>query len=76
MTSPIRAGGRGSSPGRTRPTSDSLRIRRSSPTGSSRASRHSQLIRRTGYTAENKPVRVMVSIVPGDTLILQYTIPT
>jgi len=31
---------------------------------------------RTGYTAENKPVRVMISIVPGDTLILQYTIPT
>jgi GntR family transcriptional regulator len=31
---------------------------------------------RTGYTANNKPVRVMSSIVPGDTLILQYTIPT
>ena len=31
---------------------------------------------RTGYTAENKPVRVMVSIVPGDTLILQYKVPT
>jgi DNA-binding GntR family transcriptional regulator len=31
---------------------------------------------RTGYTADGKPVRVMVSIVPGDTLILQYTIPT
>jgi DNA-binding GntR family transcriptional regulator len=31
---------------------------------------------RTGYTADNKPVRVMISIVPGDTLILQYTIPT
>ena len=31
---------------------------------------------RTGYTAIGKPVRVMVSIVPGDTLILQYTIPT
>jgi GntR family transcriptional regulator len=31
---------------------------------------------RTGYTAENRPVRVMVSIIPGDTLILQYTIPT
>ena len=31
---------------------------------------------RTGYTAENRPVRVMISIVPGDTLILQYTIPT
>jgi GntR family transcriptional regulator len=31
---------------------------------------------RTGYTAEGKPVRVMISVVPGDTLILQYTIPT
>jgi len=31
---------------------------------------------RTGYTASDRPVRVMVSIVPGDTLILQYTIPT
>ena len=31
---------------------------------------------RTGYTAEDKPVRVMISIVPGDTLILQYTVPT
>jgi len=31
---------------------------------------------RTGYTAEGKPVRVMISIIPGDTLILQYTIPT
>lgn len=31
---------------------------------------------RTGYTATNRPVRVMISIVPGDTLILQYTIPT
>ncbi len=31
---------------------------------------------RTGYTAEDKPVRVMISVIPGDTLILQYTIPT
>jgi GntR family transcriptional regulator len=31
---------------------------------------------RTGYTADNKPVRVMISIIPGDTLILQYTVPT
>lgn len=31
---------------------------------------------RTGYTATDKPVRVMISIIPGDTLILQYTIPT
>jgi GntR family transcriptional regulator len=31
---------------------------------------------RTSYTTANKPVRVMVSIIPGDALILQYTIPT
>jgi DNA-binding GntR family transcriptional regulator len=31
---------------------------------------------RTGYTASDKPVRVMISVVPGDTLILQYIIPT
>ncbi len=31
---------------------------------------------RTGYTRNDKPVRVMVSIVPGDTLILRYVIPT
>jgi DNA-binding GntR family transcriptional regulator len=31
---------------------------------------------RAGYTANEKPVRVMVSIVPGYTLILQYTVPT
>ncbi|MFL6146913.1 MAG: GntR family transcriptional regulator [Pseudonocardiaceae bacterium] len=31
---------------------------------------------RTGYTAENQAVRVMVSIIPGDTLILQYKVPT
>lgn len=31
---------------------------------------------RTGYTSDDRPVRVMISIVPGDTLILQYTIPT
>ena len=31
---------------------------------------------RTGYTADDRAVRVMLSIIPGDTLILQYTIPT
>jgi GntR family transcriptional regulator len=31
---------------------------------------------RTGYTVNDKAVRVMVSIIPGDVLILQYTIPT
>ena len=30
---------------------------------------------RTGYTATDKPVRVMMSVIPGDALILQYTIP-
>ncbi len=36
----------------------------------------SQELIRTGYTATGKPVRVMISIDPGDTLILQYTFPT
>jgi GntR family transcriptional regulator len=31
---------------------------------------------RTGYTVSNQAVRVMVSIIPGDTIILQYTVPT
>jgi GntR family transcriptional regulator len=31
---------------------------------------------RTGYTAAGKAVRVMISIVPGDTLVLRYAIPT
>ena len=31
---------------------------------------------RTGYTATDKPVRVMISVISGDALILQYTIPT
>jgi DNA-binding GntR family transcriptional regulator len=31
---------------------------------------------RTGYTADNRAVRVMLSIIPGDVLILQYTVPT
>src|ERR1700733_1755845 len=29
---------------------------------------------RTGYTRTNQAVRVMVSIIPGDTLILEYKI--
>jgi DNA-binding GntR family transcriptional regulator len=29
---------------------------------------------RTGYTADHRAVRVMVSIIPGDTLILQYKV--
>lgn len=31
---------------------------------------------RTGYTSADRAVRVMISIIPGDTLILQYTVPT
>jgi len=31
---------------------------------------------RVGYTADGKAVRVMVSIVPGDSLILRYVVPT
>jgi GntR family transcriptional regulator len=31
---------------------------------------------RTGYSATDKPVRMMISIIPGHTLILQCTIPT
>ena len=31
---------------------------------------------RTGYTANNQAVRVMISIIPGDTLILQYKVRT
>lgn len=31
---------------------------------------------RTGYTTEDRAVRVSVSVVPGETLILQYIVPT
>jgi GntR family transcriptional regulator len=31
---------------------------------------------RTGHTASGKAVRVMVSIVPGGTLVLRYVVPT
>jgi len=31
---------------------------------------------RTAYTAQDKPVRVMVAIIPGDALVLRYKIPT
>jgi GntR family transcriptional regulator len=31
---------------------------------------------RTAYTAQGKPVRVMVAVVPGDVLVLRYKIPT
>lgn len=31
---------------------------------------------RTGYTRTDQAVRVMVSIIPGDALILEYKIPT
>ncbi len=32
--------------------------------------------RRTGYTAEDKPVRLMISIIPGDTIVLRYVVAT
>ncbi len=32
--------------------------------------------RRIGCTADDRAVRVMVSIIPGDTLILRYVVPT
>lgn len=31
---------------------------------------------RTGYTRNDKPVRVMIAVVPGDALILRYVVPT
>jgi GntR family transcriptional regulator len=31
---------------------------------------------RTAYTASGKAVRVMISIIPGDALILRYVVPT
>lgn len=31
---------------------------------------------RTGYTRTDQAVRVMISVIPGDTLILEYKIPT
>jgi DNA-binding GntR family transcriptional regulator len=31
---------------------------------------------RTGYTAEGKAVRVMISIIPGDVITLRYVVPT
>jgi GntR family transcriptional regulator len=31
---------------------------------------------RTAYTRDDKPVRVMIAVVPGDTLILRYVVPT
>jgi len=31
---------------------------------------------RVGYTAEGKAVRVMVSIIPGNVLVLRYVVPT
>jgi DNA-binding GntR family transcriptional regulator len=31
---------------------------------------------RTAYTADEKPVRVMIAVIPGDALVLRYVIPT
>lgn len=33
-------------------------------------------LKRTAYTAQGKAVRVMIAIIPGDALVLQYKIPT
>ncbi len=32
--------------------------------------------RRVGYTPQGKPVRLMISVVPGDTIIMRYVVPT
>ena len=32
--------------------------------------------RRTGFTAEGKPVRLMISVIPGDTILLRYVVAT
>jgi GntR family transcriptional regulator len=32
--------------------------------------------RRIGYTAQGKPVRLMLSVVPGDTIIMRYVVAT
>ena len=32
--------------------------------------------RRAGYTSRDKAVRVMISIIPGDTLVLRYVVAT
>lgn len=31
---------------------------------------------RTAYTSSDKPVRVMIAVIPGDVLVLRYVIPT
>ena len=32
--------------------------------------------RRVGFTADSRPVRLMVSIIPGDTIVLRYVVAT
>jgi DNA-binding GntR family transcriptional regulator len=32
--------------------------------------------RRTGYTADDRPVRLMISIIPGDTIAMRYIVAT
>ena len=32
--------------------------------------------RRIGYTAEDRPVRLMISVVPGDSIVLRYVVAT
>jgi hypothetical protein len=33
-------------------------------------------LRRTGYTAQGKAVRLMISVIPGDTIVLRYVVAT
>ncbi|MGH3567125.1 MAG: GntR family transcriptional regulator [Pseudonocardia sp.] len=32
--------------------------------------------RRVGFTATDRPVRLMISVIPGDTIVLRYVVPT
>jgi DNA-binding GntR family transcriptional regulator len=32
--------------------------------------------RRIGYTADDRPVRLMISVIPGDTIVLRYVVAT
>jgi GntR family transcriptional regulator len=32
--------------------------------------------RRIGYTADDRPVRLMISVIPGDTIVMRYVVAT
>jgi hypothetical protein len=32
--------------------------------------------RRVGYTAEDRTFRLMISVIPGDTIVLRYVVAT